>query len=128
MTRPLQTTGLRLARSRRDNPHSLFQRTSAREDKSHMALLGEDQIRQRLADINGWELAGNEIRKTYSFSSFALAMAFVNRVADLAQAANHHPDINVRYDKVSLALSTHSEGGLTKRDLDLAARIEALPR
>jgi 4a-hydroxytetrahydrobiopterin dehydratase len=129
MTCPLPRREHRLADGRHRDPHSLpGLYHSRRKERNGMALLTGDQIRQRLTDISGWVLEGNEIRKTYSFSSFALGMSFVNRVADLAEAANHHPDIDVRYDRVTLALSTHSEGGITKKDLDLAARIEALPR
>ena len=90
-----------------------------------MPLLTENQIRDRLARLPGWERRGSEIRCTWSFADFDAAMAFVNKVAALAQAADHHPDIDVRYSKVTLALSTHDAGGLTARDFDLAEAIGA---
>jgi 4a-hydroxytetrahydrobiopterin dehydratase len=88
-----------------------------------MALLSETQIRERLARLPGWERRGDEIRRTWTFADFESSMAFVNRVAALAQAADHHPDIDIRYSKVTLALSTHDAGGLTERDFDLAEAI-----
>jgi 4a-hydroxytetrahydrobiopterin dehydratase len=90
-----------------------------------MALLTENQIRERLARLPGWERRGNEIRRTWSFADFEASMAFVNKVAALARAADHHPDIDIRYSKVTLALSTHDAGGLTARDFDLAEAIGA---
>jgi 4a-hydroxytetrahydrobiopterin dehydratase len=88
-----------------------------------MARLGESQIEQRLALLPGWERRGDEIRRTFAFASFAESLAFVNRVAGLAEAADHHPDIDIRYSKVTLALSTHDAGGLTAKDFELAGRI-----
>ncbi len=88
-----------------------------------MALLSETQIRDRLARLPGWERRGNEIRRTWTFADFESSMAFVNKVAALAQAADHHPDIDIRYSKVTLVLSTHDAGGLTERDFDLAEAI-----
>ena len=88
-----------------------------------MALLSETEIRDRLARLPGWERRGNEIRRTWTFADFESSMAFVNRVAALAQSADHHPDIDIRYSKVTLALSTHDAGGLTARDFDLAEAI-----
>jgi 4a-hydroxytetrahydrobiopterin dehydratase len=90
-----------------------------------MALLTETEIEERLARVAGWERRGKEIRRTWSFADFRAAMAFVNRVADLAEAANHHPDIDIRYSRVTLALSTHDAGGLTARDFALAESIGA---
>ena len=69
------------------------------------------------------ERQGREIRRTWAFADFRGSMAFVQRVADLAEAANHHPDIDIRYSKVTLALSTHDAGGLTARDFALAEAI-----
>jgi 4a-hydroxytetrahydrobiopterin dehydratase len=90
-----------------------------------MALLTENEIRDRLARLTGWERRASEIRRTWSFADFAGSMAFVERVAALAEAAGHHPDIDIRYSKVTLALSTHDAGGLTARDFDLAEAIGA---
>ncbi len=88
-----------------------------------MTPLSEDEIRRRLAGLHGWERRGSEIRRTFSFADFQAALAFVNRVGELAEAMNHHPDIDLRYSRVSLALTTHDAGGLTARDFDLAEKI-----
>ncbi len=88
-----------------------------------MAPLDEEQITRRLAALPGWQRQGEEIRRTFAFADFKAALAFVNRVGELAEAANHHPDIDIRYSRVTLALTTHDAGGLTVRDFDLAARI-----
>ena len=90
-----------------------------------MPTLTENEIRTLLPRVPGWERRGMEIRRTWSFPDFRAAMAFVNRVADLAETANHHPDIDVRYSKVTLVLSTHDAGGLTARDFELAEKIGA---
>ena len=87
---------------------------------SELALLQDNEIQQRLADLPEWERVGDEIVKRYQFANFVDAIAFVGRVADLAEAANHHPDIAIHYNKVTLTLSTHSEGGLTVKDMDAA--------
>ncbi|HSP19400.1 MAG TPA: 4a-hydroxytetrahydrobiopterin dehydratase [Myxococcaceae bacterium] len=73
-----------------------------------------------------WALEGGMIRRTYAFADFRAAMVFVNRVADAAEAADHHPDIDIRYSKVTLGLVTHDAGGLTRRDTRLAEDAEAL--
>jgi 4a-hydroxytetrahydrobiopterin dehydratase len=88
-----------------------------------MALLTETEIRDRIARLPGWERHGNEIRRTWTFADFGAAMVFVNRVAGLAETANHHPDIDIRYSRVTLVLSTHDAGGLTARDFALAEAI-----
>lgn len=88
--------------------------------------LTETQIAEALASTPGWALESFEIHRTFVFKDFAEAMRFVNGVAGLAEAANHHPDIDIRWNKVTLRLSTHSAGGLTKADFDLAARIGTL--
>jgi 4a-hydroxytetrahydrobiopterin dehydratase len=89
-----------------------------------MARLGESDIEERLRQLPGWERQGDEIRRTYSFPDFKGSMAFVNRVAELAEAADHHPDILVTYSKVTLTLTSHDAGGLTERDFRLAAKID----
>jgi len=88
-----------------------------------MTLLTDSEIQERLSRVPGWERWGGEIRRTWAFADFRAAMAFVNRVADLAETAGHHPDIDVRYSKVTLVLSTHDAGGLTARDFALAESI-----
>lgn len=89
-------------------------------------LLTEEQVRAALADLRGWTLKGNEIRKTFTFETFPLALEFVNEVADEAEKANHHPDIDIRWNKVTLSLSTHSDGGLTEKDTAMAKVIEGI--
>lgn len=86
--------------------------------------LPESEIVRRLAQLPGWERHGREIRRTFTFGDFKGALAFVNRVAALAEGMDHHPDIDIRYSRVTLGLTTHDAGGLTERDFELAARIE----
>ncbi len=83
----------------------------------------EQQRNEFLASYPGWELDGETISRTFKFKDFSEAMAFVTRVAIAAEKADHHPDIDVRWNKVTLALSTHSAGALTEKDTDLAAEI-----
>ncbi|MDQ3956172.1 MAG: 4a-hydroxytetrahydrobiopterin dehydratase [Actinomycetota bacterium] len=87
-------------------------------------LLDEEEIEQRLDELGDWEREGDEIAKVFEFDDFPAAMQFVNAVANLAERYDHHPDIDIRYNKVKLSLSTHSEGGLTPRDFDVAGEIE----
>jgi 4a-hydroxytetrahydrobiopterin dehydratase len=89
-----------------------------------MALLNEEEIRDRLKQLRGWERAGKEIRKVYAFKSFAEGMAFANRVAKAADAADHHPDMLIQYGRVTLTLTSHDAGGLTERDFRLARQID----
>jgi 4a-hydroxytetrahydrobiopterin dehydratase len=86
--------------------------------------LRKDEIDQRLKSMNGWKRDDDEIEKEFKFADFKAAMAFVNRVADAAEAMDHHPDIEISYNKVEMSLSTHSEGGVTQKDFDLAAKID----
>ena len=91
-----------------------------------MSRLSEEEIEQRLAD-SGWARKGEAIEREWKLADFAAAIAFVNRVAELAERANHHPDILVHgWNKVRLELSTHSQGGLTEADFALAAEIDGL--
>jgi len=91
-----------------------------------MATLTETEIVARLVALSGWTLVNGEIQKTFQLPSFAAAVLFVAAVGQLAEAANHHPDIDVRYRKVTLTLATHSEGGLTDKDFRLAEKVEKL--
>jgi len=86
--------------------------------------LSDDDVRARLAALAGWERAGEAIRKRYKFGDFKAAIAFVNRVAALAEEADHHPDFLVEYDRVTLTLTSHDSGGLTERDFRLARKID----
>jgi 4a-hydroxytetrahydrobiopterin dehydratase len=85
--------------------------------------LTDAEIDSRLRTLAGWERHGDEIRRTFAFDDFEGSLAFVNRVGALAEAASHHPDIDIRYSKVTLTLSTHDAGGLTANDFDLAEKI-----
>lgn len=87
-------------------------------------LLDEEEIEQRLDELGDWERDGDEMVKVFEFEDFGAAMQFVSDVARLAERYDHHPDIDIRYNRVRLALSTHSEGGLTERDFDVAGEIE----
>jgi 4a-hydroxytetrahydrobiopterin dehydratase len=88
--------------------------------------LGDAEVQGWLKAHAGWALEGGMIRRTFAFKDFRVAMAFVNKVADAANAADHHPDIDIRYSKVTLALVTHDAGGLTSRDTKLAEEADAL--
>jgi 4a-hydroxytetrahydrobiopterin dehydratase len=91
-----------------------------------MALLTEDEIAARLGGVPGWERQGSSISTVVTQSDFRAAMLFTGAVAYLAEQANHHPDMLIQWNKVTLTLSTHSAGGLTKADFDLAGKISAL--
>jgi 4a-hydroxytetrahydrobiopterin dehydratase len=86
--------------------------------------LNDAEIAQRLAKLAGWERKGAAIRKSFSFGKFAEGIRFVDRVAAAADALDHHPDIDIRYTTITMELSTHSAGGLTAKDFELAERIE----
>ncbi len=89
-------------------------------------VLSDEQIAAKLEGIE-WERDGDEIVRNWTFSDFAAAMAFANRVADAAEVANHHPDILVHgWNKVRLSLTNHSAGGLTDVDFDMARRFDGL--
>ena len=81
-----------------------------------MATLNSEQVRAKLGGLSGWALADNAIRRTFTFGDFAEAVSFVVRLGFAADAADHHPDIDIRYKRVTLTYSTHSEGGLTEKD------------
>jgi 4a-hydroxytetrahydrobiopterin dehydratase len=89
-----------------------------------MARLTEAEIDERMRALDGWQREGALIRKEYKHASFGAAMAFANRVAQLAEAADHHPDILINYDRVTLTLTSHDTGGLTDRDFRLAVGID----
>ena len=88
--------------------------------------LTPSQVTTSLATLKGWSLEGDAIRKQYTFADFRAAMAFVNRVADVAEGADHHPDIAISYRRVTLTYSTHSEGGLTDKDFAGAQAVDGL--
>jgi 4a-hydroxytetrahydrobiopterin dehydratase len=88
-------------------------------------LLSEDDIAQALSTVS-WKRDGDRLTRTLKLADFRAAMAFVNRVADVAEDLNHHPDISISWNRVDLAVSTHDSGGLTDLDFDLARRVDAL--
>lgn len=89
-------------------------------------LLSDADVLARLKGLKGWKLEGKEIRKLVELKDFVHSMGFVNSVALLAEKANHHPDIDIRWNKIMLVLSTHSAGGLTDNDFTLARMIDEL--
>ena len=91
-----------------------------------MPPLDDDRITERLATLPGWTREGDEIVKTFELPTFPDAITFVTRIADRAEAANHHPDLDIRYRKVRVALSTHDAGGLTALDVKLAEAMDAI--
>jgi len=91
-----------------------------------MDLLTEEQIADRLAGLSGWEREDDSIVRVAKLADFKAAMLYVGAIAYLAESANHHPDISIAWNKVTLSLSTHSAGGLTNNDFALAEQISAL--
>lgn len=88
--------------------------------------LNPDAIHHALDRLDGWSGTEEKLSKTYRFADFAQTMRFTNRVADLAERIGHHPDIAISWNEVRLDLSTHSAGGVTQKDVDLAAKLEGL--
>ena len=92
-----------------------------------MAVLSAEQVASRLAGLPGWRAEGDGIVKEFTFEGgFMGSIGFVNRLAEAAEAANHHPDLAISWNKVEVTLSTHSEGGVTENDHALAAAIDEL--
>jgi 4a-hydroxytetrahydrobiopterin dehydratase len=92
-----------------------------------MAILTDGEIDSALHTLHGWQRNDNELTKEYHFPDFMAAIRFVNRIAEVAEAANHHPELAVGWGHVGVTLSTHSLGGISTFDTALAAKIEALP-
>jgi 4a-hydroxytetrahydrobiopterin dehydratase len=91
-----------------------------------MTKMSDDQVHAALAQTPEWSELNGAIQRTFQFLDFKAAMALVNRVAEAAEAAQHHPDILIRYNKVTFTLSTHDAAGITPKDFDLAQKIDAL--
>ena len=89
-----------------------------------MAKLSQDEINDRIKTLAGWQLKDNAISKLYRFKEFMDGIRFIGRVAEMAEAADHHPDIHVNYTRVTFICSTHSDGGVTDKDVRLAREIE----
>ncbi len=96
------------------------------QTRRQSALHEAEELKARLKKIPEWELEKKHIERTFEFDDFADAIDFVNTVAEVAEDEEHHPDIDIRYNKVRLVLSTHSKGGLTELDFNLAERIDTL--
>ena len=91
-----------------------------------MVTLSEEVLNEQLAMLDGWTRNGNELVKTFTLRNFPAAIAFVTQVGFLAEAMIHHPNIDIRYRRVTLTLSTHDAGGLTEKDLVLARAVDGL--
>lgn len=91
-----------------------------------MAVLTDSEVQQALASLSGWQRNGKAIQRIFEFPDFKAAMEFVNKIADAAEQANHHPDIDIRYNKVTMALISHDSGGVTQRDVRMAERINQI--
>ena len=89
-----------------------------------MPPLSDSEIKSRLVTVPDWQIDSGELVRTYLFKDFRASLAFVNKVGDAAENAGHHPDIDIRYNKVRLALVTHDAGGITAKDFDLAAAAD----
>jgi 4a-hydroxytetrahydrobiopterin dehydratase len=93
-----------------------------------MQPLSPEESRSRLANLPGWHIDAGELVKTFQFKDFLAALHFVNQIAEAAEAAGHHPDIDIRYNRVRLSLVTHDAGGLTVKDFALASQAEKLAK
>jgi len=91
-----------------------------------VAALSKNEIQLKLKEMRGWSHQGKSIQKRYTLKSFMPAMGLVNKIAEEAEKVQHHPDITINYNVVGIALSTHSEGGVTQKDFDLAQQIDKL--
>jgi 4a-hydroxytetrahydrobiopterin dehydratase len=92
-----------------------------------MPAFSSAEVASHLAALPAWQVEGDQLVRSFQFPDFLAAVRFVNRVADLAEEAGHHPDIDIRYNRVRLGLTSHDAGGLTAKDFSLAVRIDKLP-
>jgi 4a-hydroxytetrahydrobiopterin dehydratase len=91
-----------------------------------MTLLDDPEIEERLSGLDGWERVGEAIAKTFGCGDFVGSVRFVGSLVEPAEAMGHHPDVAISWDKVTVTISTHSEGGLTAADFELAAKVDGL--
>lgn len=91
-----------------------------------MALLGDQEIQDRLAELEGWSLEGRRIVREFEFEDFVGSIRFVDSLVEPAEAMNHHPDLGISWNKVTVAITNHAEGGLSASDFELALKINAL--
>lgn len=89
-------------------------------------LLSDDAIKKKLDNLEGWERQDETITRTFEFGNFIESMEFVNKLVNPTETMNHHPDIEISYNTVTLSLTTHSEGGLTENDFELAGQINEI--
>jgi 4a-hydroxytetrahydrobiopterin dehydratase len=90
------------------------------------AVLSDAEIQQALQKLPGWNKNGHAIERHFQFANFVQAMEFVNQIAEAAEAVNHHPDIHISYNKVTMVLVSHDSGGVTQRDIRMAGKISEL--
>lgn len=90
------------------------------------SVLSDTEIQKALQNVPGWEHHGAAIERSYQFGNFVEAMSFVNQVAAVAESVNHHPDIEINYNRVKLSLTSHDSGGVTQRDLRMAERLNGV--
>jgi 4a-hydroxytetrahydrobiopterin dehydratase len=91
-----------------------------------MTRLSDEEIDERLSGLDAWERQGDAIRKRFELDDFKGSVDFVNRLTPVAEEMNHHPDLEISWNKVTVSVTTHSEGGLTENDFELARRIDGL--
>ncbi|MGZ5307950.1 MAG: 4a-hydroxytetrahydrobiopterin dehydratase [Solirubrobacterales bacterium] len=91
-----------------------------------MALLDDAEIEKRLGELDGWERSGDAIAKTFERGGFVGSVKFVDSLVEPAEGMNHHPDLEISWDKVKVTITNHAEGGLTANDFELAGKIDAL--
>lgn len=89
-------------------------------------MLNLGEINQEMSTLNGWSLEGSSITKSFSFTNFKDSLDFVNRVGEVSERMQHHPDVLLTYDQVRLSLTTHSENGITRKDFQLAKEIDMI--
>ncbi|MDQ2096569.1 MAG: 4a-hydroxytetrahydrobiopterin dehydratase [Tychonema bourrellyi B0820] len=90
------------------------------------SILSDTEIKERASQLSGWTVEGNQLRRTWEFKDFIEAIAFVNKLVEPSEAAAHHPDIEISYNKVTVNLTTHDAGGLTEKDFAVAQQISQL--
>jgi 4a-hydroxytetrahydrobiopterin dehydratase len=91
-----------------------------------MALLSDEEVKERLKDLDGWRQRGEYIVKSFDRGDFVGSVSFVDSLVEPAEEMNHHPDIAISWSQVEVAISTHAEGGLTNNDFELAKKVDAL--
>ena len=91
-----------------------------------MPLLSDDEVEERLGQLDSWSREGDALRREFKLKDFVGSIDFVNRLVEPAEAMNHHPDLEISWNKVTVSLSTHSEGGITENDFELARKIDSL--